>query len=151
MITRKSCSNITAIALLIVFGVLSRAASAECGCPGGGVGAPVVKSGLGQQFPSAPNLAANPRWSVYEFERDGIRYTQINDRNGGVRAAVGRIGTTFWVMPIGTDADRVVIQGEATPVGTSSTLYRSDEVEVLLYQNGTRQDWVVRRPGASSN
>lgn len=73
----------------------------KCHCPSDGNGAPAAHSGLGQEFPSATNIAIHPRWRVYEFERDGVEYTQVNDENGNVRAAVGRIGPTLWTMPIG--------------------------------------------------
>jgi hypothetical protein len=148
MFNRLSNLTLACIALLTAGGLLSPTASAKCGCPGDGVGAPAAASGLGQEYPSAPDLASNTAWSVYEFEREGIRYTQINDSNGNVRAAVGRIGNTFWTMPIGTDADRVVTQGATAPAGTPNVLFRSDEVEVVLYQNGTQQNWVVRSPTA---
>ena len=105
-------------------------------------------SGLGQEFPAAPDLAADFAWQVHEFERDGIRYTQVNDRYGNVRAAIGRIGGTFWTMPIGADADRVRVQGDAAPAGIPKVLFRSSDVEVVLYQDGALQRWVVRVPSA---
>jgi hypothetical protein len=91
-------------------------------------------------------LADAAAWQVYEFERGGIRYTQINDRAGNVRAAVGRIGDTFWAMPICSDADRVAVQGEVAPAGTPQVLLRSNEVEVVLYRDGAQQRWLVRSP-----
>lgn len=143
----KVASNRNALA---IFGLLmvggAPGAYAKCGCPSDGAGAPAAKSGLGQEFPVAQDLAADATWQVYEFQRDGIRYTQINDQYGNVRAAVGRIGDTFWTMPIGTDADRVTIQGDAEPVGVPRVLFRSEEVEVVLYQDGDTQRWQVRAP-----
>lgn len=124
----------------------SPAANAGCGCPSDGNGAPAAASGLGQEAPAAPDLATDTAWQVYEFERDGIRYTQVNDQTGRVRAAVGRIGDTFWVMPIGSDADRVTLQGESAPAGVPQLLFQSQDVEVLLYQDGTTQRWQVRSP-----
>ncbi len=149
MFNRLSISSLAGMALLTVGGLLSPTAAAKCGCPGDGVGAPAAASGLGQAFPSATDLAPSPAWSVYEFEREGIRYTQINDSSGNVRAAVGRIGDTLWTMPIGTDADRVATQGTAVPAGTPTVLFRSSEVEVVLYLHGAQQNWVVRRPADS--
>ena len=137
--------------LAVVLGLSALAASplasAKCGCPDDGHGAPKAATGLGQEFPQAPDLAADAAWQVYEFERDGIRYVQVNDRSGAVRAAAGRIGETFWAMPIGSDADRVAVQGDAAPVGTPQPLFRSSEVEVVLYRDGTRQRWLIRAPG----
>ncbi len=120
--------------------------SAQCGCAGDGHGAPKAATGLGQEFPQAPDLSADAAWQVYEFERDGIRYVQVNDRSGAVRAAAGRIGETFWAMPIGSDADRVAVQGDAAPMGTPQLLFRSSDVEVVLYRDGTRQRWLIRAP-----
>lgn len=138
--------------LLVCLGLCAMAtsplASAKCGCPDDGIGAQKAASGLGQEFPTAPDLAADSAWQVYEFERDGIRYTQVNDQYGNVRAAVGRIGDTFWTMPIGIDADRVRVEGNATPSGAPKLLFRSDEVEVVLYQDGLLQRWMVRSPSA---
>ena len=138
--------------LLAGLGLCAMAASplayAKCGCPSDGAGAPAAASGLGQEFPVAPDLAADSAWQVYEFERDGIRYTQVNDQYGNVRAAVGRIGTTFWTMPIGSDADRVRVQGDAVPVGVPNVLFRSNDVEVVLYQDGALQRWAVRSPSS---
>jgi hypothetical protein len=136
------------IALLVAAMTFSATASAKCGCPGDGHGTPTADSGLGQEFPAAQDLAADAAWQVYEFERDGIRYTQINDQFGNVRAAIGRIEDTFWTMPIGIDADRVVTDGASVPAGVPSVLFRSDEVEVVLYQNGLQQNWVVRSPAS---
>lgn len=135
-----------AVALGLLALTASPLASATCGCPDDGHGAPKAATGLGQEFPQAPDLAIDAAWQVYEFERDGIRYVQVNDRNGAVRAAAGRIGGTFWAMPIGSDADRVAVQGDAAPVGTPQVLFRSSDVEVVLYRDGTRQHWLIRAP-----
>lgn len=104
---------------------------------------------MGESFPDAVDLAADPAWQVYEFERDGIRYVQINDSNGTVRAAAGRIGGTAWVMPIGTDADRVAVPGDAAPTGIPRVLYRGAEVEVVLYQESGQSRWLVRPLGSA--
>lgn len=113
-------------------------------CPSDDKGAPKAARGLGESTPQTPDLAVDPAWQVYEFERDGIRYTQVNDNSGNVRAAVGRIGSTAWVLPIGRDADRVLLPGDALPAGNARMLLRSSEVEVVLIENGTTQYWLVR-------
>ncbi len=116
---------------------------ASC-CASDDKGAPSAARGLGESSPAAPDLSADAAWRVYEFERDGIRYTQINDSAGTVRAAVGRIGGTVWVLPIGRDADRVLLPGDALPAGNTRVLLRSREVEVVLIENGATQYWWVR-------
>lgn len=138
-----------AFALLAGAALASPAVSAKCSCPDDGRDSPAASRGLGESFPDAVDLAADPAWQVYEFERDGIRYVQINDSNGTVRAAAGRIGGTAWVMPIGTDADRVAVPGDATPAGIPRVLYRGAEVEVVLYQEGAQSRWLVRPLGTA--
>lgn len=113
-------------------------------CPSDDKTAPAASRGLGESVPVAPDLAADEAWQIYEFERDGVRYTQVNDSAGNVRAAVGRIGETAWVLPIGRDADRVLLPGDALPAGNARVLLRSKEVEVVLIENGTTQYWRVR-------
>jgi hypothetical protein len=48
------------------------------------------------------------------------------------------------VMPIGADADRVSVPGDTVPSGMFRVLYRSNEVEVLIYDEGVRQSWLIR-------
>lgn len=118
-------------------------------CPSGGVGEPVPSNGLGQIHPPSIDLAPNSPWQVYMFERDGIRYLQINDSAGVVRIAVGRIEDTLWVLPIGSDADFVVLQGSSAPSGTPTTVYVGPDVEVVLYEDGVRQRWWIRKPASA--
>lgn len=117
------------------------AAFAAC-CPSDDKTAPAAR-GLGESSPQAPDLAIDAAWQVYEFARDGIRFIQINDSSGSVRAAVGRIGGTVFVLPAGRDVDRVLVPGDALPAGNRRVLYRSEEVEVVLIDSGTVQYWLV--------
>ncbi len=132
------------VSLALAFCAMLASPLASACCPRDGNGSPKAASGLGESFPVATDLAPDAAWQVYEFERDGIRYVQVNDQRGVVRAAVGRIGGTFWVLPIGDDADRVSVPGDSAPSGKIKTIYRSSEVEVLLYQDGTGDRWLVR-------
>lgn len=120
---------------------------ASC-CPSDGHTAPKAATGLGDAYPPSTDLASDPEWQVYEFERDGVRYVQINDANGVVRAAAGRIAGTFWVMPIGSDADRVSLPDDALPAGRARVLYRGRDVEVVLVEDAARPRWVIRTPSA---
>lgn len=95
-------------------------------------------------MPDAIDLASDPAWQVYEFERDGIRYLQINDTANSARVAIGQIGETAWVLPIGRDADRVSIQADAQPPVTGRTVYRDDKVEVVHYRQSNQDRWIVR-------
>jgi hypothetical protein len=132
------------VGLLACAFFFSPTAWGKCGCPGDGNWGATATSGLGESFPEAVDLAVDAAWQVYEFERDGVRYVQVNDTAGNVRAAAGRIGGTAWVMPIGTDADRVAVPGDALPVGVPSLLYRGSDVEVVRYQDGSVTRWLIR-------
>lgn len=149
MLTHSPSRLLVSLACAFIGYAVSSDASAKCGCPSDWNGAPQAATGLGQSSPNAADLAPDPAWQVYAFERDGIRYTQVNDQNGTVRAAAGQIGGTFWVMPIGTDADRVAVPGDAVPAGQARVLTQSGEVEVVLYQDGSRQHWLIRAPAVS--
>jgi hypothetical protein len=145
-LSRSACAPLALLASATLF---ASPAWAKCGCPDDGRDSPVASLGLGESFPQAVDLAADPAWKVYQFERDGIRYVQINDAGGTVRAAAGRIGGTAWVMPIGSDADRVALPGDGLPAGVPSLLYRGADVEVLRYQDGTTTRWLIRPLGAT--
>ena len=140
-LSRSACAPLALLACAVFF---TPAARAKCSCPDDGRDNPAASRGLGESFPDAVDLATDPTWQVYEFERDGVRYVQVNDSAGAVRAAAGRIGGTAWVMPIGTDADRVAVPGDATPTGVPNLLYRGPGVEVVRYQDGSVTRWLVR-------
>lgn len=142
-------THFLSIAVLMGASMASPLASAQCGCPSDKNGAPKAPFGLGLPFPVAPDMAPNPAWQIYEFERDGIKYLQVNDRYGIVRVAVGHIDDTFWVLPIGIDADRVAVNGDAIPAGIPTTLYTSTDLQVVLYTNGDEESWSVRTPPLS--
>ncbi len=132
------------LALLACAVLVSPAAWAKCSCPDDGRDSPAASRGLGESSPDAVDLATDAAWQVYEFQRDGVRYVQVNDSAGTVRAAAGRIGGTAWVMPIGADADRVAVPGDAMPAGVPSVLYRGPGVEVVRYQDGSVTRWLIR-------
>ena len=127
--------------------LMSSQVLAQC-CPNTGGGAPKAASGLGESFPSTADLATDPEWQVYEFERGGIRYVQINDSAGKVRAAVGRVEDLLWVMPIGGDADRVSIDALPVTSNQRKVLYSTNEVEVVLHRTASGDYWEVRQPEA---
>jgi hypothetical protein len=135
-----------AASAIVLSGTIAASPGAIACCPGDGNGAPRAASGMGESFPQAVDLASDPAWQVYEFSRDGIRYLQINDRSGVVRAAVGRIGETFWVMPIGIDADRVSVSGVATQAGAYRSLYKREDIEIELLESANGTYWLIRSP-----
>jgi hypothetical protein len=141
--------NVSRWHVLLVAGALLGLPSLSWACcPDDGQGAPKAATGLGAAYPPSVDLASDPQWQIYEFERDGVRYVQINDASGKVRAAAGRIAGTFWVMPIGNDADRVSLSQDALPAGRGRALYRGRDVEVVLFEEGPRPRWLIRTPSA---
>lgn len=92
-------------------------------------------NGLGQAWPNAQDVSSSPRWHVYVFERDGIRYVQINDLNGNVRAAFATQGGTFLVLPIGSDAANVATPQDPQPAPENTqgeVVYRDSDVQLQV-------------------
>ncbi|HET6555626.1 MAG TPA: hypothetical protein VFG49_19010 [Dyella sp.] len=93
-------------------------------------------TGLGQAWPNAVDVSASPHWHVYVFERNGVRYVQINDLNGKVRAAIATAGGNFLALPIGADASRVATPQEplAAPASASpgEIVYQDGTVKMLV-------------------
>ncbi|HUB88604.1 MAG TPA: hypothetical protein VMA74_02630 [Dyella sp.] len=89
----------TGVATMALTVLLSTAAFAQ---------APVT--GLGQSWPNAADVSVSPHYHVYVFVRDGIRYIQVNDLNGTVRAAVALADNVVLVLPVGADAQYVTTQ-----------------------------------------
>lgn len=136
--TRVKRFSITArLAVAGVAALVAGGAFAQC-CPSGGTGLPASK-GLGESAPAAQNLSIDPAWSVYQFERDGIAYLQINDVQGRVRVAVARAGDTAWVMPMGIDVDKVSISSSSV-LGT--VVYDSEDF-VVRFVSGSSPSWIV--------
>jgi hypothetical protein len=139
----------SAIGLFFASTMSSTAFAQNCGCPDDGHGITSRQQnsvGLGQSFPDTPDLADSPAWAVYEFERDGVRYVQINDQSGAIRAAVGRIDNTFWVMPIGSDVNRVSVLGDPWPTGQQTVLVLTANLKVVRIVNGGLSYWRVQAP-----
>jgi hypothetical protein len=144
MSIQTSHFTIASAATLLAMIFISPLAHAKCGCPSDGRDKPSAATGLGEAMPKASDLAGDPAWQVYEFQRDGIRYLQINDAANSARAAIGQIGATAWVLPIGRDADRVTIQADASPTTAGRVVYRDDMVEVMYVRQSNQERWIVR-------
>jgi len=93
-------------------------------------------TGLGQSWPNASDVSSSPRWHVYVFVKDGVRYIQVNDLNGRVRSAFATANGQFLVLPIGTDAERASAGANASALTTAATgtsgetIYRDGEVRI---------------------
>lgn len=147
MLMHSSIRRLVLLGLLLAGAFSAFPAAAQC-CPGDGNGAPKTAVGLGQAYPVAVDQSIDPAWHVYQFQRAGMNYIQVNDRNGTVRAAVGRIDDLVWVLPVGTDIERTFVTGDEMPIGRGSVLYRDSAIEVLRFPDASGDRWVFR---ASTN
>ena len=102
-------------------------------------------TGLGQAWPNAADVSASPNWHVYVFKLHGVKYIQVNDRNGTVKAAIATAGGTSIVLPMGTNAEQVVTGAQATNVSApAQTVYQDATTSVTATQsNGVTQFAVV--------
>lgn len=138
----KAFGSVATVAAAV--GVLAIAVpAAHACCPSGGSGSPsAIKSiGLGESAPAASNQSMDPEWRVYEFAKDGIRYLQINDSVGTVRAGIGSVSGLAWVMPMGVDAGRVVVRARST----EGVPVYSSEIGVVRVIKGAKgvSKWIV--------
>jgi hypothetical protein len=86
-------------------------------------------TGLGQAWPNAADVSANPHWHVYTFRLHGIKYVQINDLNGTVHAAIGTANGTTIVLPAGVDAPNVTTA--AAPVSSAAQVVYQDATTTI--------------------
>jgi len=80
-------------------------------------------------------VSASPHWHVYLFERNGVRYVQINDLNGKVRAAFAAASGSFLTLPVGSDAAQVATPSEpqaATGNTKGDIVYQDGSLKVLV-------------------
>jgi hypothetical protein len=110
-----------------------------------GLAAKLPSTGLGQSWPNTTDVSASPHYHVYLFARDGIRYIQVNDSSGKVRAAFATANQVIFVLPIGTDAQGAGTSQQSaaktSTVNASSTerVYSDNVVQVTAtpQANGT--------------
>lgn len=108
----------------------------------------VPSSGLGQSWPNAADVSASPHWHVYMFQRNGVRYVQINDLGGKVRAAFATASGSFLTLPVGSDAARVATPDEPLPAAGNTKgdiVYQDSTVKVLVapQADGTAATYVA--------
>ncbi|WP_458069864.1 hypothetical protein [Rhodanobacter sp. BL-MT-08] len=85
---------------------------------------------LGQSWPQMANVSAAPGWRVYAFVRDKVKYIQVNDLVGTVRATLATADGYFLVLPLGADAQRV-----STPTKPLAAALDSSAPAVTVYQD----------------
>ena len=108
----------------------------------------VSSTGLGQSWPNAADVSASPHWHVYVFQRHGVRYVQVNDLNGKVRAAFAAASGSFLTLPLGSDAANVATPDEPLPVTGSTAgdiVYQDSSLKVLVapQADGTTRTYVA--------
>jgi len=87
-------------------------------------------TGLGQSWPNGADYSASPRFHAYVFDKQGVRYVQINDGNGTVRGAVAYIAGQVLELPIGVDANRWTIITTPNVPSTGEAIYHDDGMTV---------------------
>lgn len=109
----------------------------------------VPMTGLGQAFPQAPNQSLNPNWRVYVFQRDGLRFIQVNDVYGHVLGAFVTSQGQWLALPIGSGATSVVsghAQRSLAASGTLNTPVTSDTCDPEDCSIGHVQSVVYSQP-----
>ncbi|QWT19090.1 hypothetical protein KPL74_15215 [Bacillus sp. NP157] len=114
----------------------------------GAAHAQTALSGLGQAWPNATDVSSSPNYHVYVFTRGSMRYIQVNDANGTVRAAIARTPTSLLGTPVGVDASNVATPDEpmAAPASTTGeTVYKDSSTQVFVapQPNGTMRVMAV--------
>ncbi|WP_109126570.1 hypothetical protein [Dyella sp. C11] len=109
----------------------------------------LASTGLGQSWPNATDVSASPHWHVYVFQRNGVRYVQINDLGGKVRAAFAAASGTFLALPVGADAARVATPDEPLPASGNTKgdiVYQDSSVKVMVatQADGTATTYVAQ-------
>lgn len=126
---------------ILLCSALATTAHAQTCCPTGG-GNGIATQGLGESMPAATDLSSNATVSIYQFERGGVTYLQINDATGQVRAAVARIENTAWVTPMGKDVDRVSLVDALDP-SRGTVLYDARYFTVQRSTTNGGDAWTV--------
>lgn len=129
----RSSRFVSFLGLLSVCAVAGTASAAAATASSG--------TGLGQSWPNVPDVSRNGSFHAYVFERNGIRFIQINDSNGAVRGAVAYVAGEVLTLPIGLDAGNVVVgEGGSAPSGGQS-VYQDGEVSINVsgQPNGAMQ------------
>nr|WP_308005914.1 hypothetical protein [Xanthomonas albilineans] len=128
--------------IVLAGGLLAGANVAQACCPDSGHHTPSATTGLGESAPKALDLSLDPSWHIYEFKRDGVSYLQISDLTGTVRAAVGNISGTLWVLPMGVDVSRVSLPAKGSdPRGT--VVYQTSAFIVRVIPDRQGKKWEI--------
>ncbi|GAB3788734.1 hypothetical protein [Dyella agri] len=73
--------------------------------------------GLGMALPNVPDVSKDKKFHVYEIDKDGVTYVQINNLDRAVVAAVAMTSSGYFTLPIGYLASAKVILPNAKQYG----------------------------------
>jgi hypothetical protein len=104
-------------------------------------------TGLGQAWPNAPDVSASPHYHVYVFQKQGVRYVQINDAAGTVRGAVALVGGEALDLPIGVDANPWQPVSEDAAPAAGEAVYRDDAVTITAAPQSNGSVRLLLAPG----
>ncbi|MFL9583337.1 hypothetical protein [Stenotrophomonas sp. AB1(2024)] len=105
-----------------------------------------AKRGLGQAFPDVHNQSLHPVWHLYEFERDGISYYQVNDMAGRLHLIVAKAGDAFWSLPAGESGARISLPAWPQlphPTSVPIEVYRDSEFALILHDDSNDAMWSI--------
>ncbi|HEY4145412.1 hypothetical protein [Pinirhizobacter sp.] len=109
-------------------------------------------TGLGQSWPNASDVSASPGYHVYVFEKEGVRYVQVNDASGTVRGAIAYTdANTVLDLPIGVDASRWVTVTDGAAPDAAKQVYQDDSVTVIVAPQPDGSARMMLAPGDCDN
>lgn len=62
---------------------------------------------------------------------NGIEYVQVNDANGNVQGAIGTVGGTRFVLPMGTNAKNIMANAPAAGSSNATMIYQDANITLL--------------------
>lgn len=131
--------------MLFAGSAMPATAMALC-CPGDGHVIEAARTGLGESQPPTRNISVDPEWQVYLFERDGIRYYQVNDLMGRIQFIAGQSNERLWLLPSGTARPPAIwnMGNESIlPASIGRQVYLGSSI--AIYSGGHADDarWVI--------
>lgn len=115
-------------------------------CPGDIKDPMSARSGLGQIQPPATDVSLDRQWSVHSFDRDGVGYLQVSEREGAVQFIIGKSGGNYWVLPAGPIDTRITLPSNnrlSTPEANAREVYRHPDFRLLVSGWGSAAHWWV--------
>lgn len=94
-----------------------------------------TSTGLGQSWPNTTDVSTSPRYHVYVFQKQGVRYVQVNDASGTVRGAIAYTPAAGVLdLPIGADASRWITSTRDTKLtgALGEQVYRDEIVTITV-------------------